>query len=123
MGYFSVILKPMLINFNACLLNWDYSKLSGYRILYKLHHFCSRQNDLAYRKKKPQQSQTKNGRKRMVAWRWNQPKSSLTSSPNIKKIGWLVGWLVGWSVGFYGVSTLVGYLMPNPVDLYTHSFS
>ena len=22
--------------------------------------------------------------------------------------------LVGWLVGFYGVSTLVGYLMPNP---------
>ena len=26
--------------------------------------------------------------------------------------GWLVGWLVGWV--FYGISTFVGYLMPNP---------
>ena len=25
-----------------------------------------------------------------------------------------VGWLVGWLVGFYGISTFVGYLMPNP---------
>ena len=24
------------------------------------------------------------------------------------------GWLVGWLFGFYGISTLVGYLMPNP---------
>ena len=24
-------------------------------------------------------------------------------------LGWLVGWL-----GFYGISTFVGYLMPNP---------
>ena len=23
-------------------------------------------------------------------------------------------WLVGWSSGFYGISTFVGYLMPNP---------
>ena len=23
-------------------------------------------------------------------------------------------WLVGWLFGFYGVSTFVGYLMPNP---------
>ena len=26
----------------------------------------------------------------------------------------LVGWLVGWLVGFYGISTFVGYLKPNP---------
>ena len=26
----------------------------------------------------------------------------------------LVGWLVGWLVGFYGISTFVGYLTPNP---------
>ena len=26
----------------------------------------------------------------------------------------LVGWLVGWVFGFYGISTFVGYLMPNP---------
>ena len=25
-----------------------------------------------------------------------------------------VGWLVGWLVRFYGISTFVGYLMPNP---------
>ena len=30
-----------------------------------------------------------------------------------KKIIWLVGWVVS-----YGISTLVGYLMPNP--LYTY---
>ena len=24
------------------------------------------------------------------------------------------GWLVGWLVGFYGISTFVGSLMPNP---------
>ena len=23
-------------------------------------------------------------------------------------------WLVGWLLGFYGISTVVGYLMPNP---------
>ena len=28
-------------------------------------------------------------------------------------VGWLVGWLVGW-FGFYGISTFVGYLTPNP---------
>ena len=28
-----------------------------------------------------------------------------------------LGWLVGWLVGVYGISTIVGYLMPNP--LYT----
>ncbi len=26
----------------------------------------------------------------------------------------MVGWLVGWLVGFYGISTFVGYLTPNP---------
>ena len=26
----------------------------------------------------------------------------------------LVGWLVDWLVRFYGISTFVGYLMPNP---------
>ena len=25
-----------------------------------------------------------------------------------------LGWLVGWLVGFYGISTFVGYVMPNP---------
>ena len=30
---------------------------------------------------------------------------------------YLIGWLVGWLVVFYGISTLVGYLIPNP--LYT----
>ena len=25
-----------------------------------------------------------------------------------------VGWLVGWLFGFYGISTFVGYLTPNP---------
>ena len=29
---------------------------------------------------------------------------------NILKVMWLVGWLVG----LYGISTFVGYLMPNP---------
>ena len=27
-------------------------------------------------------------------------------------------WLFGWLFGFYGVSTLVGYLMPNSVYMY-----
>ena len=26
--------------------------------------------------------------------------------------------LIGWLFGFYGISTFVGYLMPNPVDTY-----
>ena len=26
----------------------------------------------------------------------------------------LVGWLVGWLVEFYGISTFIGYLIPNP---------
>ena len=26
--------------------------------------------------------------------------------------------LVGWLVGFYGISTFVGYLMPNPICLF-----
>ena len=30
----------------------------------------------------------------------------------------LVTWLVGWFIGFYGISTIVGYLMLNP--LYTY---
>ena len=30
----------------------------------------------------------------------------------------LVGWLVGWLVDFYGISTLVGYLMPYPFYTY-----
>ena len=37
-------------------------------------------------------------------------------------IGWKnikIDWLVGWLVGFYGISTLVGYLIPNA--LYTYS--
>ena len=25
------------------------------------------------------------------------------------------GWLVGWLVGFFGISTIVGYLTPNPI--------
>ena len=28
--------------------------------------------------------------------------------------------LVGWLVGFYGISTLIGYLMPNPVYMYMY---
>ena len=31
---------------------------------------------------------------------------------------WLVGWLVSWLVRFYGISTRVGYFVPNPVDPY-----
>ena len=26
----------------------------------------------------------------------------------------VLDWLVGWLVGFYGISTFIGYLMPNP---------
>ena len=26
----------------------------------------------------------------------------------------ITGWLVGWFVEFYGISTFVGYLTPNP---------
>ena len=29
-----------------------------------------------------------------------------------------LGWLFGWLVVFYGISTLVGYLKPNPVSTY-----
>ena len=29
--------------------------------------------------------------------------------------------LVGWSFGFYGITTLVGYLKPNPVYTHTHT--
>ena len=25
-----------------------------------------------------------------------------------------LGWLVGWLVGIYGISTFLGYLIPNP---------
>ena len=31
-------------------------------------------------------------------------------------------WLVDWLVDFYGVSTLVGYLMPNPVYVVLNIF-
>ena len=31
----------------------------------------------------------------------------------------MVGWLVGWLV-FYGISILVGYLIPNPVFISTY---
>ena len=27
----------------------------------------------------------------------------------------LMSWLVGWLVGFYGISTFIGYIMPNPI--------
>ena len=30
----------------------------------------------------------------------------------------MIGWLVGWLVGFYGISTFVYYIMPNPVYTY-----
>ena len=29
----------------------------------------------------------------------------------------MVGWLVGW-LNFYGISTFVDYLMPNPIYIY-----
>ena len=29
-----------------------------------------------------------------------------------------LGWLVGWLFGFYGVSTFVGYLKPNSVNMH-----
>ena len=29
-----------------------------------------------------------------------------------------LGWLVGWLVGFYDISTITGYLMPDPVYKY-----
>ena len=32
----------------------------------------------------------------------------------LKSFKYMVGWLVGWLVGFYGKSTFVGYLTPNP---------
>ena len=37
---------------------------------------------------------------------------SNTKKPLLVGFSWFVGWLV---VGFYGISTLVGYSMPNPV--------
>ena len=39
---------------------------------------------------------------------------------HIFRPSWLVYWLVGWLVGFHGISTFVGYLMPDPF-LYKHS--
>ena len=33
-------------------------------------------------------------------------------------IAFRIIWVTGWLVGFYGLSILVGYLMPNP--LYTY---
>ncbi len=36
------------------------------------------------------------------------------SVPTRFTTGWLFGWLVGWLVVFYGISTFVGYLTPNP---------
>ena len=35
----------------------------------------------------------------------------------------LVGWLIGSLVVFYGISTFVGYLLPNPVYTYIISKS
>ena len=43
----------------------------------------------------------------------NDP-SLYTQNHNWLKTVKLVGWLVGWLVGFYGISTFVGYLTPNP---------
>ena len=31
-------------------------------------------------------------------------------------------WLVGWLVGLYGISTIVGYLMLNPVHIYIYIY-
>ena len=36
--------------------------------------------------------------------------------------GFWFGWVWFGLVGFYGVSTFVGYLMPNPVDAYISIF-
>ena len=52
----------------------------------------------------------------------------MPSNPN--KVGWLVvwlvgclvGWLFGWLVGFYGKSTFVGYLTPNPFYVNNQSY-
>ena len=30
----------------------------------------------------------------------------------------LFGWLISWLVGFYGISTTMDYLTPNPVHIY-----
>ena len=35
---------------------------------------------------------------------------------------WLVGWLVGWLVAFYIISTLVGYITSNPVNIYIYIY-
>ena len=31
-------------------------------------------------------------------------------------------WLFSWLVGFYGMSTIVGYLIPNPFSTYEQSY-
>ena len=48
--------------------------------------------------------------------------SSSTLVPNkyLIEVYVFMGGLVGWLVGFYGISTFVGYLMPNPF-LYKYS--
>ena len=53
-------------------------------------------------------------------------KSERKKEENKRMVGWFVGWLV---FGFYGISTFVGYLTPNPflykssVPLQTIQFS
>ena len=40
----------------------------------------------------------------------SKEKKEKKSNPKIMNSLWLVGWLVG----IYGISTFIGYLMPNP---------
>ena len=39
---------------------------------------------------------------------------SILTVSKLKDKTMLVGWLIGWFDGFYGMSTFVGYLTPNP---------
>ena len=58
--------------------------------------------------------------KRMVQEECIQPTPLLRARCNKKVIlkRSKAGWLAGWLVWFYGISTLVGYSMPNSVFTY-----
>ena len=92
----------------------------------KEHYICQREKESKYNEKKERNKQTNKQTKEgegeaiilvyfgLVLWHINHFRLFNASSSLYIYINYI--WF-GW-VGFYGISTIVGYLMPNP--LYTY---
>ena len=57
----------------------------------------------------------------LIMWVWVHDNLIYDSGDEDEKNGWLVGWLVVWLL-FYGISTLGGYLMQNPLYIYIYIY-